>query len=162
METMLIYSGGALLALILLVVFWRRVVRALLLLAGLGAGGLLAWAFAQQATATRKVAEVATVAARGSAAGNVAVALLALFVIGAGVIGYVALRRYLTRYTTWGDYATPLQQPVSYPGVADQSSLNALVQLEVLRALREMRAPQAPAMLAVRESDDDDGNPMWW
>jgi len=168
MTSIWLYVGGAVLAIILLAAFWRKIVRAILLLTVLGVGGLIAWAFAQQASATKQVATAATAAARGSAAGNVALLLVVgLFVIGALVAGYVALRRYLARRdeAEWYDYTPQFQLPTAYPSVPDQSvaSVNALVQLELLRALRDLRAPQTTALVALPDDgDDDDGVPVWW
>lgn len=166
MTTNLIYIVGAALSVLLLAILWKRIIRAILLLAGLGLAGTTVYAFAQQASATKQVATAATVAARGSTAGNMAVALLlALIFIGVVVCGYVALRRwYLVRTgqdAPWNEYAPQLQQPY-YPSM-DASSVNALVQLEVLRALRELRAPQSQTMLAVRDDDEDGGDyRAWW
>ncbi len=161
-----VYIGGAALLILLVSVMWKKIVRAILLLSGLGLAGAVVYALAQHASATRQVATVATVAARGSTAGAVAVALLlALIVIGVVVCGYVALRRwYLARTgqdAPWSTYMPQIQQQ-QYPSM-DAASVNALVQLEVLRALRELRAPQAQTMLAVRDDDDDGGDyGAWW
>jgi len=164
MTNIWLYVGGAALLVLLVAVLWKKIVRAALLLSGMALTGAMIWALAQQATATKQAATAATVAATGSAAVNVAVVmLLGVFVIGIVVIGCIALRRYLTRdNVTWRDYAMPLQQPEYHPGMTDQSSLNALVQLEVLRMLRELRAPQSQAVLAMREDDDDNDYGAWW
>ncbi|MBN2390744.1 MAG: hypothetical protein JXR84_08475 [Anaerolineae bacterium] len=162
--------GGVVLAIILLAAFWRKIVRALLLLAGLGVVGLIAWAFAQQATATKQVATAANTIARSNVAGNVIVImllLLGLIVIGAGIMGYIYLRRRLTQ----DDELVPWMSAPNVPYQLEQRNdmtqqVNMLVQLEVLQMLRELRAPQSPAML-VRENDGDgdadtDSTPLWW
>lgn len=166
MTTELIYAIGAAVAILIIVIWWKRIVRAVILLAGLGLAGAVVYAFAQQATATRQVATAATVAARGSAAGNVAIALLlALIFMGVVVCGYVVLRRwYLARtgqVSPWNEYAPQFQQH-HYPSVPDTSSINTLVQLEVLRTLRELRAAQSTTMLAVRDDDDGADYGAWW
>lgn len=161
-----VYVIGAALGVLLLAILWKRIIRAILLLAGLGLAGAVVYAFAQQASATRQVATAATVVARGNTAGTMAIALLlALIFIGVMVGGYVALRRwYLARTgqdALWSTSVPQLQQQY-YPSM-DASSVNALVQLEVLRALRELRAPQEQTMLAVRDDDDDGGDyGAWW
>lgn len=166
MTNIWVYVIGAVLAVLLLSILWKRIIRAILLLAGLGLAGAVVYAFGQQASATRQVATAATVAARGSTAGNMAIALLlALIFIGVVVCGYVALRRwYLARTgqgAPWIEYAPQLQQQ-HYPSM-DAASVNTLVQLEVLRALRELRAPQEQTMLAVRDDDDNGGDyGAWW
>lgn len=165
MTNIWVYIIGAALLILLVAVLWKKIVRAILLLAGLGLAGAVVYTLAQQASATRQVATVATVAARGSTAGAMAVAmLLALILIGVVVGGYVALRRWYLARTGQGmpwDYVPQLQQPY-HPGM-DAASVNALVQLEVLRALRELRTPQAQTMLAVRdEEDDSDDYGAWW
>jgi pimeloyl-ACP methyl ester carboxylesterase len=135
-------------------VFWQKILRAVLLLAGLGVGGMLAWAFAQQASATRQTATAATVAATGSAAGNVLAALVSVVVLIGAPVGYVMLRRHLLHGSAPRD---------SRPETLDATqSLAMLVQVEVLRTLREMRAPQAAYVFEGGEADDDDDDLGWW
>jgi len=166
MTNIWVYIIGAAVGVLLLAILWKRIIRVILLLAGLGLAGAVVYVFAQQASATRQVATAATVVARGSTEANMAIALLlALIFICVVVGGYVALRRwYLARTgqgAPWSEYTPQLQQQY-YPSM-DASSVNALVQLEVLRALRELRAPQAQTMLAVRDDDDDGGDyEAWW
>lgn len=160
-----VYVIGAALGVLLLAILWKRIIRAILLLAGLGLAGAVVYAFAQQASATRQVATAATVVARGNTAGTMAIALLlALIFIGVVVGGYIALRRWYLARTGQGapwEYVPQLQQQY-YPSM-DASSVNTLVQLEVLRALRELRAPQEQTTLAVRDDDDDGGDyGAWW
>ena len=162
METTLIYGGGLLLALILLIMFWKRVVRALLLLGGLALVSALVWTLLQQATATRQVATVATIAATGSAAGNVgAMILVAVLVVGAP-LAYGLVRR---RFTVANALMSPAPMDVQEPGRA----LALLVQLEILRALRDVRAPQPAALVPLLETgedharaDDTNDMPLWW
>jgi hypothetical protein len=164
METPWLYVVGTILMVLLLAVLWKRIIRALLLLSGLGLAGAVVYVLAQQASATRQVATVATVAARGNTAGTMAIALLlALIFIGVVVGGYVALRRWYLARTgrNWNGYPAQLSQE-QYPSVGvDAASVNALLQLELLRALRELRTPQAQTMLAVRDDDDEDYG-EWW
>lgn len=166
-EELWLYIGGLILAVILVAAFWKKIVRAILLLAVLGLGGMIAWAFAQQAAATRQVATAATVAARGSAAANIAVALLVgLCCVGAVVIAvYVLARRRMTQVERWTQMSTPQYPQMQAPQMmSDPGMVNALVQLEVLRALRALRAPEQTALVPV-ERDDEDGSDVygaWW
>ena len=162
----MVYVLGAALALVLVVVYWRRVVRAVLLLAGLGMGGMVAWAFAQQAAATRQVATAATVAATGSAAGNVLAALLSgvlLAVVLAGG-GYIWVMRRKTTGTT-----TDREMDDRTPAALDDPmrAINALISLEMLRMVRDLRGGEQPqwALPQADDRDDDRGNavvPAWW
>jgi hypothetical protein len=170
--------------------FWRHLVRAVLLVVGLGVVGLIAWALAAQASATRQVATAATVSAAGSTAGNVAATLLALLlalaVIGGG--GYIAVLRWQLRRARpmaadsgrgWlpGPNAqwSRLEGGSATQGGGD--ALGMLVQIEVLRALRDLRggAPSAAPWAALPGDDgsgyDDDTGaddyarnqaPLWW
>jgi len=160
-----IYIIGGVVAVLLVAILWKRIVRAIALLGGLGLAGMLVWTFAQQATATRQMATATTIAVRGSAAGNIAVVAL-LIVIGlfAVLCGYVALRRWYLSKTRDGDWSYPpylQQQP--YPNALPPTSFYALMQLEILRALRDLRAPQSSAMLVARDDDDDTEDVAgWW
>jgi hypothetical protein len=163
---MWLYATGAVVLVVLVTAFWRKIVRAVLLLAGMGLVGLIAWAFAQQATATRQVATAATAAARGGAAINIVVAVLAgVFCLGAAVLAvYVLARRWMLQQE-WGaarmGAALPYPQ-MQAPQMHDSGAVNALVQLEVLRALRDLRSPQQTALVLERDEGDDDGYAGWW
>lgn len=164
MTNIVVYAIGAAAIVLLLAILWKRIIRAILLLAGLGLAGTLAWAFAQQAIATKQVATAATVAARGSAAGNVAmVMVLGMIVIGAVVLGYVYLRWRLAR---GGDTASWTDTPYQLENRNDPAQqVHMLVQIEVLRALRELRTPPTTALMSVPGNDDDNNtNAMigWW
>lgn len=71
------YIIGALVLLVVVAAFWRRLLRVALVLGGLAVAVAFAWAFAMQATATKQTATAATVSAAGSTVGNIAVILLA-------------------------------------------------------------------------------------
>lgn len=163
-----VYIVAGLVLLVLLSVLIARAWRYVLLLAGLTVGGLIAYAVAQQAAATRQVATTATVAAAGSAAGNLAAAVLAVLVVllllcGGGYV--LVLRARLRRYELTGQRALTERLP------ADM--IQQLIQLEVLRALSELRnAPRLvdrqPGAGALDNTDDGDGEAdgldvwQWW
>ena len=175
--TMWLYIGGGALLLIILVAFWRKLLRAAMILAGLGVALALAWTLAMQSTATKEVATAATVSAAGSTAGNVATTLLAFLLAVVTIVAgtYIfLLRRRL--------HAQRLQDPQWLPGpnaqwgrlsnpAAPGDALGALIQIEVLRALRELRADRSVALApydAWDEAEDagvpyaEPEDPMWW
>ena len=174
-----LYIGGGALLLIVAAALWRKLLRAAMILVGLGVALALAWTLAMQATATKEVATAATVSAAGSTAGNVGTTILAflLFVVtlGGGVYVLLLRRRIQTFYNSPDDAWLPgpnaqwgrLSNPAA-PGDA----LGALIQIEVLRALRELRADRGVALApydAWDEAEDaGDGysyaepDPMWW
>lgn len=168
-DAMYLVGGlAALVGLAALAVLLARVWRYVLLLAGLAVGGLIAYAVAQQATATRQVATTATVAAAGSAAGNVAAAALAVLLVllllcGGGYV--LVLRARLRHYQEQG---AGVGRPVA--GVQMQEALQALVQLEVLRALAELRSaprlvygqPDAGALDTLDAGDGEGEVWPWW
>ena len=173
-----LYIGGGALLLIILVAFWRKLLRAAMILVGLGIALALAWTLAMQATATKEVATAATVSAAGSTAGNIAATLLAFLLAVVTIVAgtYIfLLRRRL--------HAQRLQDPQWLPGpnaqwgrasnpAATGEALGALIQIEVLRALRELRTDRGVALApydAWDEAEDagdgygyDEPDPMWW
>lgn len=163
-NTTVLYMALAAIAVIVLVTCWKRIVRVVALLAGLGVAAMVAWAFAQQATTARQATTAATVAATGSTAGNVAAVLLAvtlLVVILAGG-GYIwLLRRRVSR--PWVE----TQNGMPRVGEDPLRMINALVSLEVLRMMRDMRGEQQPRWaLSMDDADDLDNAdgimPAWW
>jgi hypothetical protein len=172
-----LYIGGGALLLVILVAFWRKLLRAVMILAGLGVALALAWTLAMQSTATKEVATAATVSATGSTAGNIAATLLAFLLAVVTIAGgaYIFLLRRRI-------YTQRLRDPQWLPGpdaqwgrpsnpAAPGEALGALIQIEILRALRELRADHSVA-LAPYEAWDEDGDagepyrepddPMWW
>ena len=166
---------GGIVALLAVVVFWRQLLRAVLVLAGLGVALAVAWAFATQATATRQVATAATVSAAGNVAtGALALALLAVIVIAGGYILWLRwqMRRGPQRRASgsgWvsGPNAQWGRQELPQGGTGEM--VQALVQIELLRALRDLRAPQQqsgggmPALMSDEYNDGGDSVPVsWW
>jgi hypothetical protein len=167
-----LYIGGGALLLVILVAFWRKLLRAVMILAGLGIALALAWTLAMQSTATKEVATAATVSAAGSTAGNIAATLLAFLLavvtIVAGTYIFLLRRRIYTQrlqdpsamsWTPQGNLTPP------------SDALGALIQIEVLKALRELRTDNSVTLAPYvawdkgedagepyREPDD----PMWW
>lgn len=158
-----VYIAGGVLMVLLLAAFWRRIVRAIVLLAGMGLIGMLVWALAQQAGATRQASTAATVAATGSAAGNVAAGLLAVLLVLTVSVGGVYVWRLRRRITAGeGEGAS---QVMGDP----MQMIQALVSLEALRMIREMRGGQRqqPQWALSVDDVDDVGNadgvmPAWW
>jgi hypothetical protein len=179
------YIIGGLVLLVMVVALWRRLLRAALILAGLAVAVVIAWTIAMQATATKQTATAATVSAAGSTAGNIAVlllvGLLVLVVLIAG--GYILLLRWRLRGQLPRRLGDPAGRWLPGPnaqwgragdGIAPtRETLGALIQLEVLRALRDLRNP-APSSLPLGYTweDEDDGggdyeragdpDPLWW
>ena len=171
METMTwLYLIGGLVVLFALVVFWRRLLRAALVLAGLAVALAVAWAFAMQATATRQTATAATVAATGSAAGNVATGALALALLAVIAGGYVLWLRWQMGGGQPQRLGNRNALALDAGGMGD--ALNALVQIELLRALRDLRDPGPAALPGYTWEDDNGGDydkdaggdagPLWW
>ena len=176
--TMWLYIGGGAIILVVAAALWRKLLRAAMILVGLGIALALAWALAMQSTATKEVATAATVSAAGSTAGNVAATILAflLFVatLGGGVYIFLLRRRIQTLYNSPDDAWMPgpnAQWGRAGPA-APGDALGALIQIEVLRALRELRTDRGVALApydAWDEAEDaGDGysyaepDPMWW
>jgi hypothetical protein len=173
METITwLYILGGLGLLVAVAIFWRRLLRAALILAGLGVALAFAYAFAMQAAATRQTATAATVAATGSTAGNVATAALALALLAVVVIagGYILWLRWQMRGGAPPRLGGQRGAQLDAGGMGD--ALNALVQIELLRALRDLRDP-GPAALPYTWEDDNgggdydnagggDAGPLWW
>lgn len=139
---------------------------------------LLAWALGEQASATRQIATAATVSAAGQTAGSVTATvlatLLAVVLLGAGgVVVYLLLRLKLVerrlsenapRVGRWlpGPNAR-WEQGEQQGGALTGDPLAQLVQLEIMRHLRELRGPapayQAPQPALTEESDAE--QPLW-
>ena len=180
LDTMMwLYVGGGALLLIILVAFWRKLLRAVMILAGLGVALALAWTLAMQATATKEVATAATVSAAGSTAGNVGTTILAFLLtvatIVAGTYIFLLRRRIQTLYNSPDDAWLPgpnAKWGRAGPAAAPGDALGALIQIEVLRALRELRTDRGVALApydAWDEAEDagdgygyDEPDPLWW
>jgi hypothetical protein len=143
----------------LLARFGKILVYGALVIGGLGAIAFVADALRQQARATRQTATAATVAATGQTANSVgqtvlAVLLLVVLLTAAVAIGYLWLR--LRRAEQRAGYhqprdhrgrliSTQAEQSVGYePQMDVGQSLNMLLQMELLRSMRELRNPQQP------------------
>jgi hypothetical protein len=173
-------------ALILVARFGKLLVYGLLVVGVLGAIAFVADALRQQARATRQTATAATVAATGQTAGSVGQTVLAvalmLVLLGAAVaIGYLLLRlRRLERRaegsqivrhasigqpTSWTSGPNAYWQRTPQPRQSDmQQAVQSLVQLELLRTLREMRstAQISQNSLPLEEPLEDDDVAWGW
>ncbi|NBD35979.1 MAG: hypothetical protein GVY30_08260 [Chloroflexi bacterium] len=178
-DTMMwLYIGGGAIILVVVAALWRKLLRAAMILVGLGIALALAWTLAMQATATKEVATAATVSAAGSTAGNVGMMILAFLLFVATIAGgtYIFLlrRRIQTLYNSPDDAWLPgsnAQWGRTGPTAAPGDALGALIQIEVLRALRELRADRGAALApydAWDEAEDageqpyTEPDPMWW
>jgi len=138
---------------------------------------LFAWALGEQASATRQIAAAATVSAAGQTAGSVTATvltiLLVLVLLGAGgAVGYLWLRmkrleRQLSgptprtgRWASGPNARWEQADPESHAVTADP--LGQLVQLEVLRTLRELRGTRQAQPALTVEEDPDAGNVWPW
>ena len=159
---------------ILAVVLVVRYGKALLLVGALLALVAVAWAWGEQATATRQVATAATVSAAGQTAGSVTATVLATLLVvvllaAGGAVVYLWLRmKALERQASGAPHASrwvagpsarwEQVEPESRALPADP--LGQLVQLEVLRTLRELRGTrQQPAL--TEDEVDSDGDISW-
>lgn len=176
-------------ALVLLARFGKILVYGALIIGGLAAVAAVADALRQQARATRQTATAATVAATGQTASSVGqtvlgVLLLVVLISAAVAIGYLLLRlRRAERGhpgnpqrvrpasaappTSWtsGPNAYWQQTPHSQPPDMQQA-VQSLVQLELLRTLRELRTPPdaryaLPPGGSEPEGEDDDVTWGW-
>lgn len=138
---------------------------------------LLAWALGEQASATRQVATAATVSAAGQTAGSVTATVLAILLVlvllaAVGAVLYLWLRmkalerrsgptQRASRWVAGPNARWEQAEPESRAVTADP--LAQLVQLEVLRTLRELQGTrqQPPPALTVEEEDDDAGPWPW-
>lgn len=137
---------------------------------------LFAWALGEQASATRQIAAAATVSAAGQTAGSVTATvltiLLVLVLLGAGgAVLYLwlrmkALERHLapaprtSRWVSGPNARWEQNEPESRAVTADP--LGQLVQLEVLRTLRELRGTRQAQPALTVEEDPDAGNVWPW
>ncbi len=161
----------------------RGIIETILVLAIVG---LLAWAVLTQAQATRQTAVAARAAATGQTATSIIIVLLVGVLIGALVIGglvilylWLRLQRATRRVQrrprrddrhVSGPSATPWPwNRVDDPALAARApqgagALDALVQIEVLRMVRELRGSAPPALpVAPRETEagDEDNDEIW-
>jgi hypothetical protein len=116
--------------------------------------GLLAWALTAQAGANRQAAKAAAVAATGQATANVvALLLVALLLLVLGGAASVVAYAWVLRQRAGRDqrYATDTKEGASQalqqwasksPHYGAGDSLAALIQLEILHALRALHAQQ--------------------
>lgn len=162
---------------ILAVVLVVRYGKALLLVGALLALVAVAWAWGEQATATRQVATAATVSAAGQTAGSVTATVLATLLVvvllaAGGAVVYLWLRmKALERQASGAPRASrwvagpnarwEQVEPESRALPADP--LGQLVQLEVLRTLRELRSMSVRQQPALTDEDevDSDGDISW-
>ena len=163
----------------------RGIIETILVLAIVG---LLAWAVLTQAQATRQTAVAARAAATGQTATSIVIVLLVGVLIGALVIGGLAilylwlrLRRETRRARRrtagqnrrgsrrWQSGPNAYWNRVDDPALAARApqgagALDALVQIEVLRMVRELRGSAPPALpIAPQETaaDDEDNDEIW-
>ena len=182
MEAMtIVYIIGALLVVTTVAAFRRQLFTFAAIVLGLVVVISLVYALVTQATATQQIATTATVSAVGSTAGNIAATLLALLlalvVIGGG--GYIAVLRWQLRRARptggsriWlpGPHANWGRLEGGSAGQGGEDALGMLVRIEVLRALRELRAPSAAPWAALPGGDGSgyedevggDPAPLWW
>ncbi len=153
------------------------------LLLGVAVVGLIGWVLLTQAQATRQAASAARVAASGQTVTSLGLVLVVgvlvgVLLAGGGVVVFLwaqlqraqrlARRRQEPGSGRWQ------AGPNAYWGRADEPPrdlptgahpLDALVQLEVLRMLREMRPPERPAALPLedreREGSDENEDVAW-
>ncbi|HOC22086.1 MAG TPA: hypothetical protein PKL16_11345 [Anaerolineae bacterium] len=160
---------------ILVVVLVVRYGKALLLVGALLALVAVAWAWGEQATATRQVATAATVSAAGQTAGSVTATVLATLLVvvllaAGGAVVYLWLRmKALERQASGAPRASrwvagpnarwEQAEPASRALPTDP--LGQLVQLEVLRTLRELRSVRQQPALTDEDEADSDGNISW-
>ena len=173
-------------ALILVARFGKLLVYGLLVVGVLGAITFVADALRQQAKATRQTATAATIATTGQTTGSVgqtvlAVALMLVLIGAATAIGYLLLRlRRIERRSarpqivrrpsagqsqSWAPGPYAYWQRTPQPREADmQQAVQSLVQLELLRTLREMRstAQMSQISLPLEEPMEDDDVTRGW
>jgi hypothetical protein len=158
----ILYGVAALAALVLVVRFGKLLVWGVLLIGGIGAILLLASTTRQQAQATQQAVTAATLASAGQTTSSVGITILAvllvLLLLGAGgviLVQRVKLRRIEQEMPRWREYPPPFTRPHenawlpgpnahwqrAQPNSGDPlgQMLQGLLQLELLRALREMR-----------------------
>jgi len=142
---------------------------------------LLAWALGEQASATRQIAAAATVSAAGQTAGSVtstvlAVLLALVLLVAVGAVLYLwlrmkALERQLPgpapRTGRWAPGPHARWEPAEPEGRAVAADpLAQLVQLEVLRTLRELRGTRQQPALTVEDNNEEppasiDASNLW-
>ncbi len=182
----ILYGLVGLGALILVARFGKQLLRAILILAGAVAVTAVAVALLSQSRATQQTATAATIATAGQTAGTISqtvllVLLLLVILCGVGLSGYLYLRlrraeRRPGMYprqrgpahekTVWvsGPDAQWQRRPTqSDPGTAIQ----ALVQVELLRTLRELRTPtqrSAPVLPPTEEGyvNEEQDDTIYW
>ncbi|MFP4345631.1 MAG: hypothetical protein ACLFU8_13130 [Anaerolineales bacterium] len=184
----IVYAIAALVALILVVRFGKLLVWGVLIVGGVGAIVLLSATTRQQAAATQQVATAATLASAGQTTSSVGLTLLAVLLVvvvlgGGGVILFqrAKLRRIEQEPAGWREPSLPRSQGGPWlPGPNAQwqrglpdggdpmgQMMQGLLQLEMLRTLREMRGTgsRAPVLTAEPEVEYyDEGEVLdgWW
>jgi len=159
---------------ILVVVLVVRYGKALLLVGALLALVAVAWAWGEQATATRQVATAATVSAAGQTAGSVTATVLATLLVvvllaAGGAVVYLWLRmKALERQASGAPRSRWVAGPNARWEQAEPESralptdpLGQLVQLEVLRTLRELRGTRQQPALTDEDEANSDADISW-
>jgi hypothetical protein len=177
-----LYGLLALVGLILILRFGRALARGLLWLLGGVIGLALFVTLINQARATRQAATAATVATTGQTVSTFALTLLTLLVVlllllGGGAIVYLVwrLKRVERRRPggRWLPGPNARWERTSPPAPDTSGALQALVQLELVRLLHELRAGYSPTYppparpsrdiyYYAEEEDDAPVIPAWW
>lgn len=121
------------------------------------------FAMANSAAATRQVATAATVSAAGQTAGTIAVTILAtLLAITLGVIGYLSLRLRAAGNSAAGRWMPGPNarwgriESAPQPEMPQSDPLNTLLQLELMRYMRELHNPvQIAPALRMEDSNEN-------
>lgn len=180
----LVYGVLAIVVIILLVRFGNTLFKGVAIIGGLILAILIVDAFRQQGRAMQQTATAATVATAGQAAGSMLQTVLAILLllvllagIGISLYLYVRLRRAERRtgYRQPRDargrwISSDADAPqISYePPMDIGQSLNILLQMELLRSMRELRAPQQTQreLAAIEgeyeyENDEEPDDDLW-
>jgi hypothetical protein len=182
----ILYSLLGLGALILVVRFGKVLVYGLLMIGALGIVMFLADALRQQARATQQTATAATLATTGQTAGTIGQSvllglLLLVILCGAGLSGYLylRLRRTERRPEMYPRQRGPVHEKATWVSGPDAqwqrrptqpdpgTAIQALVQVELLRTLRELRAPtqrSAPVLPPTEEgyAHEEQDEAVYW
>jgi hypothetical protein len=188
----IVYGLVGLGALLLIVRFGKQLLRAVLFVVGAAVIITIALALLQQSRATQQTATAATLATTGQTASSlgqtILVSVLLLVLLGgAGLSGYLYLR---LRRAERGSFPLRQRSPTTWPLVNASrptctpepearwqhqptpsdvgATVHSLVQLEVLRTLRELRAPAQPRPPTLPAGEDktyayesEDNGPYW-
>lgn len=184
LDKLTLLGGGALLLVVVVIIarFGQQLLRLALVVLGLGAVIAIAAAFFQQGRATEQVATAATIATTGQTvnnAGMTVLVILLVIVLLAGVIvsGYFYLRLRRAERRTAYRHQQPRDAagrwlsndatcPQIHYGPPPQPTIdvNALVQLEFLHVLRDMRGgtqPPTDYVLPPYREDEGDTDEVW-